>query len=50
VVNKPSSQNGLFIGNVRATGTANTVAIQYCNITGAAITPPAETYLFMVTQ
>jgi hypothetical protein len=50
VVNKPSSQNGLFIGNVRATGTANTVAIQYCNITGAAITPPAETYLFTVTQ
>jgi hypothetical protein len=50
VVNKPSTQSGLFIGNVRATGTANTVAIQYCNITGSAITPPAETYLFMVTQ
>jgi hypothetical protein len=50
VVNKPSSQNGLFIGNVRATAAGNTVAIQYCNITGWAITPPAETYLFMVTQ
>jgi hypothetical protein len=50
VVNKPSTQSGLFIGNVRATGTANTVAIEYCNITGSAITPPSETYLFMVTQ
>jgi hypothetical protein len=50
VVNKPSTQSGLFIGNVRATGTANTVAIQYCNVTGSAITPPAETYLFTVIQ
>jgi hypothetical protein len=50
VVNKPSSQSGLFIGNVRATGAGNTVAIQFCNITGSAITPRAETYLFMATQ
>ena len=50
VVNKPSSQSGLFIGNVRATGTPNTVAIQYCNLTGSAITPNAETYLFTATQ
>jgi hypothetical protein len=50
VVNKPSSQSGLFIGNVRATGAGNTVAIQYCNITGSPITPKAETYLFTATQ
>ena len=50
VVNKQSTQGGLFIGNVRATGAGNTVAIQYCNITGSAITPPAETYLFTATQ
>jgi hypothetical protein len=50
VVNKPSSQSGLFIGNVRATGTPNTVAIQYCNLTGSPITPYAETYLITATQ
>jgi len=49
VVNKPSSQSGLFIGNVRATGAGNTVAIQFCNLTASAITPPAETYLFTDT-
>lgn len=49
VVNKQDSQSGLFIGNVRATGAGNTVAIQFCNITGSDITPSAETYLFTDT-
>ena len=49
VVNKQDNQNGLFIGNVRATGAGNTVAIQFCNITASDLTPSAETYLITDT-
>lgn len=46
IVNKPTAQAGLIITNARASA-ANQVAIQFSNITGAAITPTAsETYLF----
>lgn len=46
IVNKPTAQAGLIITNARASG-ANQVAIQFSNLTGAAITPTAgETYLF----
>lgn len=46
IVNKPSAQAGLIITNVRASA-ANQVAIQFSNLTGAAITPTAaETYKF----
>lgn len=45
-VNKPTAQAGLIIVNARASG-PNQVAIQFENLTGAAITPTAsETYLF----
>lgn len=44
VVNKPSAQRGLGIVGVRVSG-ANTLAINFCNATGTAITPtPAEVY------
>lgn len=46
IVNKPTAQAGLIITNARATA-FNQVAIQFSNLTGAAITPTAsETYLF----
>ena len=43
-VNKPSTQAGLSIGNVRVSA-ANTLAIQYVNTTAGAIVPTAETYI-----
>jgi hypothetical protein len=43
-VNKPSTQAGLSIGNVRVSA-ANTLAIQYVNTTAGAIVPAAETYI-----
>lgn len=43
-VNKPSWTSGLGIAGVRISG-ANTLAINYVNLTGAAIVPPAETYV-----
>jgi len=46
IVNKPTAQAGLIITNARASS-ANTVAIQFSNLTGSAITPTAsETYTF----
>lgn len=42
-VNKPSSTSGLVIVGVRVSA-ANTLAINYGNLTGATITPPSETY------
>lgn len=46
IVNKPTAQAGLIITNARASA-ANQVAIQFSNLTGAAITPTAsETYKF----
>lgn len=42
-VNKPSLQPGLGIGGVRVSG-ANTLAINFVNLTGSAIVPTAETY------
>jgi hypothetical protein len=44
-VNKPSFTPGLGIVGVRVSGT-NSVAVNYCNNTATAITPPSETYLF----
>jgi hypothetical protein len=43
-VNKSSWTSGLGICGVRVSGT-NTLAITYCNSTGSAITPPAESYV-----
>ncbi len=43
-VNKPSATSGLGIVNVRVVA-AGTLGITYANVTGAAIVPPAETYL-----
>lgn len=43
-VNKPSATNGLGIAGVRVSA-AGTIGITYCNVLGAAITPPAESYL-----
>lgn len=46
IVNKPTAQAGLIITNVRASA-ADQVAIQFSNLTAAAITPTAaQTYLF----
>jgi len=44
IVNKPSATTGIAIKNARVSA-VNTLAIMYENITSAAITPPAETYL-----
>ncbi len=43
-VNKPSWTSGLGIAGVRVSA-ASTLAINYLNVTAAAITPPTETYL-----
>jgi hypothetical protein len=43
-VNKPSFTNGLGIAGVRVSA-LNTLAINYINVTSAAIVPPAETYV-----
>lgn len=43
-VNKPSATTGLGIAGVRVSA-ANTLAINFLNLTATAITPPAETYL-----
>jgi hypothetical protein len=43
-VNKPSQQTGLVIGNARVSA-KNTLALEFCNVTAATITPTAaETY------
>lgn len=42
-INKPSWTSGLGITGVRVSA-ANTLAITYCNVTSASITPPTETY------
>lgn len=42
-VNKPTAQPGLGITGVRVSA-ANTLAINFCNATGAVITPAAEAY------
>lgn len=42
-VSKPSSQPGLSIGGARVSA-LNTLAINYVNVTGAAIVPNAENY------
>lgn len=47
---KPTFQAGLMVGGVLVTG-ANTVSINFCNVTAASITPTAsETYTFDVEQ
>lgn len=43
-INKPSATAGIGIGGVRISS-AGTIAVNYCNLTAAAITPPAETYV-----
>lgn len=43
IVNKPSATPGLAVGGARVSA-ANTLAINYMNLTAAAITPVAETY------
>lgn len=43
-VNKPSATSGLGIAGVRISA-ASTLQINYINVTGAAIVPPAETYI-----
>lgn len=41
-----SQQNGVMISNVRVTG-ANTVAVQFANVTTVPVTPTAGTYGFI---
>jgi hypothetical protein len=41
LVNKPTTQAGLIIGNVRVSG-ADTLAIEFGNLTAATITPTAS--------
>ena len=49
-INKPSHSTGVSIGNVRASA-ANTVAIQWGNLTTASITSlPQENYLMSITR
>ncbi len=48
-VNKPTHTAGLIIGNVRASA-SDTVAITFGNITGSAIDPIEETYIFKITR
>lgn len=49
-VNKPSTQAGLVIGNVRVSA-ANTLAIEFGNLTAATITPTAaEVYTVHVVR
>lgn len=49
-VNKPTAQAGLGLGGVRASG-ANEVGINFCNNTGAGITPTAsQAYVFGVMR
>lgn len=43
-INKPSLTAGLAIAGVRVSAT-NTLAINYVNLTGSAIVPPAESYI-----
>ncbi len=45
MVNKPSADAGIGIGNVRVAG-PNQVGITYVNNTASAVTPSAETYNF----
>lgn len=49
-VNKPTAQAGLGVAGVRASG-ANEVGINFCNVTGGAITPTAsQAYVFGVLR
>jgi len=49
-VNKPTAQAGLGLAGVRASG-ANEVGINFCNTTGAGITPTAsQAYVFGVLR
>jgi len=43
MLNKPSGQTGLSIGNVRVSA-ASTLAIQFVNVSGATIVPTAAEY------
>jgi hypothetical protein len=43
-VSKPSHSSGVVIGNARVSA-ANTIAIQFSNVSGGAVDPAAETYL-----
>lgn len=49
-VSKPSTQPGISIGNARVSS-ANTLAIEFSNISGGTLTPTAaETYQVVVTR
>lgn len=43
-INKPTTQAGISIGNVRVSA-ANQLAIQFVNTTAGALVPAAETYI-----
>ena len=45
-INKPSLTPGIVMGGCRVSAT-NTLAVNYMNLTAAAIIPPAETYTIM---
>lgn len=49
VVNKPSHQTGITIGNARVKS-ANTISIQTVNPTAGAINPTAETYTMLIVR
>jgi len=46
-VNKPSLSAGIGVVNARVKS-ANTVAVQFVNATGAGVDPAAETYIFVI--
>ncbi len=48
-VNKPTHTPGLIVANIRASA-VNQVSITFGNLTGSAIDPPSETYLFKGTR
>lgn len=49
IINKPSHQSGLGIGNARVSA-ANTLAITYMNVSGGAIVPTSEEYSVVVIR
>lgn len=49
LLNKPTSQAGLGVANVRVVGN-NQIGITYVNTSGAPITPTAETYTFVAAR
>jgi hypothetical protein len=48
-INKPTHTTGICAGNIRASA-ANTIAVQWMNVTASPVAPSAENYLISVTR